>query len=192
MDSEAWHGGVHGVARVGHDWVNWAELNVLSVSHSSKLVFQGGRAAAHGVAKSRARLSDWTELKEGVMGTSDLYRWLVRNTGNNLGLRLASETPGEGHWNLWNQSSIQSLKSHAWRSLVGYSAWSCKESDMTELLTLSLSFHIVLGIISNLEMRMCIGFMQIWVGSVRIELNCRIPFWWSVDCLLVWQLVIRT
>ena len=23
-------------------------------------------------------------------------------------------------------------ESHGWRSLVGYSAWSCKESDMTE------------------------------------------------------------
>ena len=47
---------------------------------------------------------------------------------------------------------------------------------MTEQLALSLSFHIVLGITSNLEMRICIGFMQIWVGSVRIELNCRVPF----------------
>ena len=25
-------------------------------------------------------------------------------------------------------------KSHGWRSLVGYSPWSCKESDMTERL----------------------------------------------------------
>ena len=59
---------------------------------------------------------------------------------------------------------------------MGYSAWSCKESDMTEQLTLSLSFHIVLGITGNLEMRICTGFMQIWVGSVRIEWNCRVPF----------------
>ena len=44
---------------------------------------------------------------------------------------------------------------------MGYSAWSCKESDMTEQLTLSLSFHIVLGIINNLEMRICLDFMQI-------------------------------
>ena len=28
-------------------------------------------------------------------------------------------------------------KSHGQRSLVGYSSWDCKESDMTELLTLS-------------------------------------------------------
>ena len=32
---------------------------------------------------------------------------------------------------------------------------------MTEQLTLSLSFHIVLGIINNLEMRICLDFMQI-------------------------------
>ena len=30
-------------------------------------------------------------------------------------------------------------KSHGWRSLVGYSPWDCKELDMTEQLTLSLS-----------------------------------------------------
>ena len=31
-------------------------------------------------------------------------------------------------------------KSHGQRILVGYSPWSCKESDMTERLTLSFSF----------------------------------------------------
>ena len=30
-------------------------------------------------------------------------------------------------------------KSHGWKSLVGYSPWDCKELDMTEQLTLSLS-----------------------------------------------------
>ena len=30
---------------------------------------------------------------------------------------------------------------HGQRNLVGYSPWCCKESDMTEQLTLSLPFH---------------------------------------------------
>ena len=30
---------------------------------------------------------------------------------------------------------------HGQKSLAGYSPWGCKESDMTERLTLSLSFH---------------------------------------------------
>jgi len=35
---------------------------------------------------------------------------------------------------------------HGQRSLVGYSPWGCKESDMTEQLTLSLFFFkVILG-----------------------------------------------
>ena len=33
-------------------------------------------------------------------------------------------------------------KSHGWRSLVGYSPWGCKESDMTERLHFHLYIHI--------------------------------------------------
>ena len=45
-------------------------------------------------------------------------------------------------WRMKWQSILVVLpgKSHGQRSLVGYSSWDCKESDMTELLTLS---HIV-------------------------------------------------
>ena len=32
---------------------------------------------------------------------------------------------------------------HGWRSLVGYGPWGCKESDMTERLTLSLHFQLL-------------------------------------------------
>ena len=37
-----------------------------------------------------------------------------------------------------NQSILKAGKSHGWRSLVGYSPWGRKESDMTERLSLSL------------------------------------------------------
>ena len=39
-------------------------------------------------------------------------------------------------------SSILAWRIHGQRSLVGYSPWGGKESDTTELLTLSLSFYI--------------------------------------------------
>ena len=33
-DREAWSAAVHGVSGVGHDWVNWTELNVLLLINS--------------------------------------------------------------------------------------------------------------------------------------------------------------
>ena len=43
-----------------------------------------------------------------------------------------------------NGSSILPGEFHGQRSLVGYSPWGCKESDMTELLTFSLSTQSIL------------------------------------------------
>ena len=42
-------------------------------------------------------------------------------------------TPGEGHGNPLQYFSLKNP--HGQRSLVGYSPWSCKESDMTERLS---------------------------------------------------------
>ena len=39
-------------------------------------------------------------------------------------------------------------ESHGQRSLVGYSPWGCRESDMTELLTLS-HFYFLINILAN-------------------------------------------
>ena len=35
------------------------------------------------------------------------------------------------------QSSTFAWKTHEWRNLAGYSPWGCKESDMTERLSLN-------------------------------------------------------
>ena len=43
-----------------------------------------------------------------------------------------------------NDSSILPAEFHGQRSLVGYNPWGCKESDTTELLTLSLSTQGIL------------------------------------------------
>ena len=48
-------------------------------------------------------------------------------------------------------------KSHGQRSLAGYSSWGCKESDMTEQLTLLLSFN------SSASLKVLALFALIWV-----------------------------
>ena len=44
---------------------------------------------------------------------------------------------GKSPWRAWQPTPVSFLgKSHGQKSLVGYSLWRCKESDMTEQLTL--------------------------------------------------------
>ena len=50
-------------------------------------------------------------------------------------------SPGEG--NVLPTSVFLPGESHGQRSLAGYSPWGCTESDMTELLTLSLLFSFM-------------------------------------------------
>ena len=59
---------------------------------------------------------------------------LRANAGDPCSVPELGRSPGGGHSN-----SLIFLpgKCHGQRSLVGYSPWSCKESDTTELLTLS-------------------------------------------------------
>ena len=45
---------------------------------------------------------------------------------------LGREDPLEKEWQ--STPALLPGKSHGWRSLVGYSPWGCKESDMTERL----------------------------------------------------------
>ena len=52
---------------------------------------------------------------------------MQEDPGSISGLR---RSPGEGNGNPLQCSCLK--KSHAWRSLVGYSPWGRKESDMTE------------------------------------------------------------
>ena len=49
---------------------------------------------------------------------------------------MVAEIPGEGNGNPFQYSYLENP--HGQRSLVGYSPWGRKESDMTERLTLSL------------------------------------------------------
>ena len=77
-------------------------------------------AAVLGVAKSRTRLSNWTELNQfRIHRRQDFDPWV----GNISWSRKWQPTP-----------VFLAGKSHGLKSLTGYSPWGCKESDMTEWL----------------------------------------------------------
>ena len=77
------------------------------------------------------------------MSNIDMVGTMVKNPlisegdARDVGLTPGSEiSPGVGNGNPLQYSCLE--KSHGCRSLVGYSPWGCKESDMTGL---SLFFH---------------------------------------------------
>ena len=57
------------------------------------------------------------------------------NAGDPGSIPGLGRSTGEGKWQ--HTSILLPGKSHGWRSMVGYSPWGCKESDMTE----RLDFH---------------------------------------------------
>ena len=68
----------------------------------------------------------WGVIISGDAGDPGSIPGLGRFSGERNGLPTPVFLPG---------------KFHGQRSLVGYSPWGCKESDTTERLTLSLSYH---------------------------------------------------
>ena len=56
------------------------------------------------------------------------------NVGDQGLIPALGRSPGEGKNNPVQYSCSTWGKSHGWRSLVGYSPWGCKESDMTKRL----------------------------------------------------------
>ena len=59
----------------------------------------------------------------------------IYNAGDLCSIPGSGRSPGEGNGNPLQYYCLE--KSHGQRSLVGYSPWGCKESDMTE----RLHFH---------------------------------------------------
>ena len=86
--------------------------------------------------ESKEKLTDLTKVTQKIVGfpgdTSGIKNSLanagdIRDVGSIPGL---GRSPGEGHGNQLQYSCLENP--HGQRSLVGYSPWGHKESDMTE------------------------------------------------------------
>ena len=76
-------------------------------------------------------------LYKGFPGGSD-GKESACSAGDTGSIPGSGRSPGEGNGNPFQYSCL--LKSHGQRSLVDYSSWGCKESDMTKRPTLSYTF----------------------------------------------------
>ena len=117
-------GGIEGRRKRGRQRMRWldgiTDSMDVSLSELQELVTdrEAWRAVIHGYTKSWTRLSDLTEL----IAVLYLYIYIWRRQWHPTPVLL----PG---------------KSHGRRSLVGCCLWGCTESDTTERLHFSFSFH---------------------------------------------------
>ena len=75
-------------------------------------------------------------LSEGFPGSS-VGKESACNAGDPGSIPGSGRSPGGGHGNPLQYSCLKNL--HGQRSLVGYSPWGCKESNMTEQLSTAQS-----------------------------------------------------
>ena len=93
-----------------------------------------GRQDRKGALKWSRGFERMLYILKGFAGSSDSKESAYK--AGDLDWFLGQEDPLEK--GMATHSSVLASQSHGQRSLVGYSPWGCKESDMTEHLTLSL------------------------------------------------------
>ena len=91
-------------------------------------------AAVYGVAESRTRLKRLSRSSSSSGSDSKKPACNAENPGSILG---SGRSPGEGNGYPWiHTPEFLPGEFHGQQSLMGYSPWGRKESDMTERLTL--------------------------------------------------------
>ena len=143
------------------EWLNWTEAFILfgfpsgsdregNGTHSSTLCLEnhmdGGawKAAVHGVAQSRTWLR-WLSSSSSSSGSDG--KESACNEGDLDSIPGLEISPGKGNGYPLQYSYLKNP--HGQKSLVGYSPWSHKESDMTEQLSTYTSFYFNPSIFIN-------------------------------------------
>ena len=130
-----------GSLRVGHDWVT--SLSLFTFMHWRRKwqptpVFlpgesQGPRSLVGCGLWGRTVGHDWHDLAAAAAVRNSAGKESNCNAGDPSLIPGSGRSPGRGHGNPLQYSCLENP--HGQRSLVGYSPWGCKESDMTERLS---------------------------------------------------------
>ena len=176
MDGGAWWAAVHEVARVGHDWAT--SLSLFTFMHWRRKwqptpVFlpgesQGREAWWAAIYGSHRVGHDWSDLSAAA---ADLcWASLVVQLVKNLPARRETRVRSLG----WEDPLEKGKATHS--SILAYSLWRRKESDMTEQLSLSHICYTFFGMLSHFLISNSKG-PKAWWGCNSLSMMLALSSW---------------